>query len=106
MKALFMTTKKLTTTTTINIAGLILVIRNHRVLIDADLASLYGVTTKRLNEQVKRNIDRFPSDFMFQLTVDEKNEVVANRDHLARLKFSKTNPPKKTPNRFCRMARR
>src|SRR6266851_5354614 len=42
-------------------------IRTHKVMLDSDLAELYGVTTKRLNEQVKRNIDRFPADFMFQL---------------------------------------
>ena len=54
-----------------------------------DLAALYGVQTKRLNEQVKRNRDRFPSDFLFQLTADEKTEVVANCDHLQNLKFSK-----------------
>lgn len=53
---------------------------------------LYGVTTKRLNEQVKRNLTRFPDDFMFLLTSAEKNEVVANCDHLANLKFSSTNP--------------
>lgn len=46
----------------------ILVIRGHRVMLDADLAELYGVTVGRLNEAVKRNEDRFPSDFMFQLT--------------------------------------
>ena len=46
-------------------------IRGHRVLIDSDLAQIYGVTTKRLNEQVKRNIERFPSDFMFQLNNQE-----------------------------------
>jgi hypothetical protein len=45
----------------------ILVIRGHRVMLDADLAILYGVPTKRLNEQVQRNKKRFPSDFMFQL---------------------------------------
>ena len=45
----------------------ILNIRGRKVMLDADLAELYGVTTKRLNEQVKRNIDRFPKDFMFQL---------------------------------------
>lgn len=61
-------------------------------MIDADLAELYGVETKRLNEQVKRNLERFPEDFMFQLTQDEKGEVVANCDHLAKLKFSKTLP--------------
>jgi hypothetical protein len=70
----------------------IVVIRNLRVMIDADLAALYGVTTKRLNEQVKRNADRFPGDFMFQLTPAEKAEVVANCDHLAKLKFSKVLP--------------
>ena len=42
----------------------ILVLRGHRVLLDAELAALYGVTTKRLNEQVKRNAERFPEDFM------------------------------------------
>lgn len=49
----------------------ILLIRGEKVMIDSDLAELYGVETKRLNEQVKRNIDRFPEDFMFQLTQDE-----------------------------------
>jgi hypothetical protein len=66
----------------------ILVIRGEKVMLDADLAVLYGVTTKRLNEQVKRNRDRFPKDFIFQLTKREKREVVANCDHLKRLKFS------------------
>ncbi|RKX19400.1 MAG: ORF6N domain-containing protein [Candidatus Zixiibacteriota bacterium] len=46
-------------------------IRNQRVMLDNDLAELYGVTTKRLNEQVKRNLNRFPEDFMFQLTKPE-----------------------------------
>ena len=46
----------------------ILVLRGQRVLLDVDLASLYGVTTKRLNEQVKRNLRRFPDEFMFRLT--------------------------------------
>lgn len=70
----------------------ILLIRGQKVIIDADLAVLYGVTTKRLNEQVKRNIDRFPTDFIFQLTPTEKLEVVANCDHLTSLKFSRSNP--------------
>lgn len=74
------------------IAQTIMVLRGQRVMIDADLAALYGVETKRLNEQVKRNQARFPEDFMFQLTADEKAEVVANCDHLANLKFSKTLP--------------
>ena len=70
----------------------ILVIRGHRVMLDSDLADLYGVTTKRLNEQVKRNKNRFPADFMFQLTSQEKAEVVAHCDHLKTLKFSPVRP--------------
>src|SRR6267142_1027449 len=70
----------------------ILNIRNERVILDADLSLLYGVTTKRLNEQVKRNRRRFPEDFMFQLTKTEKDQVVANCDHLKKLKFSRTRP--------------
>jgi hypothetical protein len=53
------------------IARAILVFRGHRVLLDAELAALYGVTTKRLNEQVKRNAARFPADFIFRLTPTE-----------------------------------
>lgn len=68
------------------------VIRGLRVMIDVDLPALYGVETKRLNEQVKRNRERFPNDFLFQLTPDEKAEVVANCDHLQKLKFSKVLP--------------
>lgn len=70
----------------------ILFIRSSKVMLDVDLAELYQVTTKRLNEQVKRNLKRFPSDFMFQLYESEKQEVVANCDHLARLKFSYQSP--------------
>ena len=66
----------------------ILLIRGQKVMLDADLALLYGTTTKRLKEQVRRNGERFPADFMFELTLDEKEQVVANCDHLARLKFS------------------
>ena len=66
----------------------VFIIRNQRVMIDADMAELYGVTTKRLNEAVKRNSTRFPIDFMFQLTMKEKDELVANCDHLKKLKFS------------------
>lgn len=70
----------------------ILFIRGQKVMVDADLAVLYGVSTKRLNEQVKRNKERFPIDFMFQLDAAEKAEVVANCDHLGKLKFSKSLP--------------
>jgi len=70
----------------------ILLIRGERVIIDKDLASFYGVPTRRLNEQVRRNIDRFPEDFAFQLTAEEKSEVIANCDHLSNLKYSKALP--------------
>ena len=74
------------------IASRILLIRSQRVMIDADLAQLYGVPTKVLNQAVKRNLQRFPPDFMFQLTAEEKAEVVTNCDHLKTLKFSKASP--------------
>lgn len=61
-------------------------------MIDADLADLYGVPIKALNQAVRRNLERFPSDFMFQLTAEEKQEVVTNCDHLAKLKFSSSLP--------------
>ncbi|MDP4261518.1 MAG: ORF6N domain-containing protein [Bacteroidota bacterium] len=70
----------------------ILFLRNKRVMLDADLAMIFGTTTKRLNEQVRRNIDRFPPGFMFRLTQKEKDWVVANCDHLRQLKFSSARP--------------
>lgn len=70
----------------------ILLIREKKVMIDRDLAELYGVPTKRLNEQVRRNRKRFPKDFMFQLTAKEKDEAVANCDHLGSLKYSTVLP--------------
>jgi hypothetical protein len=66
----------------------ILLIRSQKIMLDSDLAQLYGVPTKRLNEQVKRNRKRLPADFMFQLSEQEKSEVVANCDHLRNLRFS------------------
>jgi hypothetical protein len=70
----------------------ILLIRGEKVIVDADLAGFYGIPTKRLNEQVKRNRGRFPEDFMFRLTPGETAEVVAKCDHLAKLRFSKAMP--------------
>lgn len=64
-----------------DIARTILVLRGHRVILDADLARLYGVTTKRLNEQVKRNAVRFPADFAFRLTRAEVRTL--NRSQIA-----------------------
>lgn len=75
-----------------NIESRILLMRGRRVLIDSDLALLYGVSTKRLNEQVKRNQERFPGEFMFTLDFREKSEVVAKCDHLKNLQFSATLP--------------
>ena len=74
------------------IEHLIMTIRGQRVVLDFGLGAIYRVTTKRLNEQVKRNRGRFPEDFMFQLTKKEKAEVVAICDHLAKLKFSPVLP--------------
>ena len=75
-----------------NIESKILSLRGKQVMIDRDLAELYGVDTKRLNEQVKRNIERFPAEFCFQLTATEKAELVANCDRFNPLKHSTTEP--------------
>ena len=64
-----------------DISHAIVVLRGDKVLLDAELAALYGVTTKRLNEQVKRNAERFPEDFMFRLTRAETEAL--NRSHFA-----------------------
>jgi hypothetical protein len=74
------------------VATRIFVLRGRKVMLDRDLAELYRVPTKRLNEQVKRNIRRFPEDFMFQLTSDEKIELVAICDRFSSLKHSSTLP--------------
>lgn len=70
----------------------ILMIRGYRVMMNLDLAEVYGVSTKRLNEQVRRNKRRFPKDFMFRLTAKERDEVAANCGHLEKLKFSSMLP--------------
>ena len=79
--------------TNLQIENKIIILRDKQVMIDSDLAELYGVETKRLNEQVRRNIERFPKEFMFQLTEDEfaflrsqiatsKNETRGGRQYL------------------------
>jgi hypothetical protein len=70
----------------------IILVRGERVMIDADLAVVYGVPTKALNQAVKRNPRRFPADFAFRLSAAEKSEVVTNCDHLARLRFASARP--------------
>ena len=72
--------------------SLIFELRGYYVMIDTDLAILYETETKVLKQQVKRNIDRFPEDFMFQLTKEEKEQLVTNCDRLQNLKHSSVNP--------------
>ena len=75
-----------------NIEKSILFIRGRKVMLDTDLAELYGVTTKALNQAVKRNRPRFPEDFIFQLTQTEKDELVTICDHLRKVKYSRHLP--------------
>jgi transposase-like protein len=63
----------------------IIVARGHRVLLDSDLAHLYGVTTKQLNQQLRRNSHRFPEDFAFQLTLEEAKEIARSRSQIVTL---------------------
>ena len=72
--------------------SLIFEIRGYKVMIDTDLAALYETETKILKQQVKRNNDRFPKDFMFQLTKEEKAQLVTNCDRLSNLKHSSVSP--------------
>ena len=71
-----------------SIVNKILLITGKKVTVSNGLAELFGVTTKHLNEQVKRNIKLFPENFMFQITEQEKNKAAAICDHLQKLKFS------------------
>lgn len=70
----------------------ILVIRGQRVIVDADLAQLYGVETRVLNQAVQRNRGRFPGEFVFRLTRPERAEVITICDHLRKLRFSPSMP--------------
>ena len=74
------------------IANKILFLRNEKLLLDRDLAELYGVSTKALNQAVKRNARRFPPDFMFRLTKKEKDELVTNCDRFQSLKHASVSP--------------
>jgi len=80
------------------IAATILSLRGQRVILDSDLARLYGVETRRLNEQVKRNARRFPADFMFQLTPEEYHQVL--RSQIATLKIGRGQHRKYMPYAF------
>ena len=70
----------------------IIVIRGEQVLLDSDVGELYGVETKRINEAVKNNPDRFPSGYVIELNDEEKNELVENFDRFNKLKHSSANP--------------
>lgn len=74
------------------VESLILLIRGKKVMLDSDLAQLYGTTTKVLNQAVKRNRGRFPADFMFRLTRRERTQLVTTCDHLHKLKYSTSLP--------------
>lgn len=84
--------KKLVTIPDEMLMSRILLIRGKKVMLDRDLAELYGVTTTRLNEQVKRNLKRFPKDFMFQINDREKQELMDQYEYLQGLKYSPHNP--------------
>jgi len=89
-----------------NIENLIHVIRGKQVMLDRDLARLYGVETGRLNEQVKRNIERFPEDFMFQLDKEEfenwKSQfVISNLDDSSKSQFATLDDEEKWKSQFA-----
>ena len=77
----------------IPIENRIIIIRGQHIMVDRDLAELYGVDTRSLNQAVKRNIDRFPETFRFQISDEEKEELVTNCDRFkTTIKFSPSNP--------------
>ncbi|MBR5698180.1 MAG: ORF6N domain-containing protein [Prevotella sp.] len=78
--------------TTKDVERRMIVLRNQPVLIDADVAELYGVQTKEVNQAVKNNPNKFPFGYLFELDKYEKAELVKNFDHLNKLKFSKVAP--------------
>jgi hypothetical protein len=75
-----------------SIENRLVAIRGEKVLIDVDVAEIYGVETKRVNEAVKNNLDKFPEDYLFEVNQDEKNELVENFDRFNRLKHSTAKP--------------
>ena len=78
--------------TTKDVESRMIVLRKQSVLLDADVAELYGVETKRVNEAVRNNPDKFPSGYLFELDRYEKDDLVENFDRLKQLKFSTVNP--------------
>jgi hypothetical protein len=97
-RSLSLSTRSRTSVTSIeDVSRAIVVLRGRKVLLDAELAALYGVTTRRLNEQVQRNRERFPTDFMFQLTAQE---AAALRSQFATLKRGRGQHRKYLPYAF------
>jgi phage regulator Rha-like protein len=78
--------------TTNDVESKVISIRGQHVLLDRDVAELYGVETKHINQAVKNNLDKFPEGYLFELDEIEKSEVVKNFDHLKALKFSSVTP--------------
>ena len=76
----------------LNVEEQIIELRNTHIIIDADVAALYGVETKRLNEAVKNNPEKFPDGYLIELNLEEKNELVENFDRFNGLKHSTVNP--------------
>ena len=74
------------------VANKIIEIRGQKVILDSDVAELYGVQTRDINKSVKNNPDKFPDDYVFELTINEKQDVVENFHHLYKLKFSYQTP--------------
>jgi len=97
-RPLLLSTRSRSSLTSIeDVSRAIVVLRGRKVLLDAELAALYGVTTKRLNEQVRRNRDRFPTDFMFELTAQE---AAVLRSQFATLKSGRGQHRKYLPYAF------
>ena len=70
----------------------IIEIRGHQVIIDSDVAELYGVETREVNQALSRNLEKFPEGYIFELDAQEKEELITNCDHLKKLKFSPSFP--------------
>lgn len=75
-------------TTILEVENRIITLRDQQVLLDSDVADLYGVQTKVVNQAVRNNLEKFPEGYIFELDETEKSEVVKNFDHLQKLKFS------------------
>ena len=78
----------ITKTTILEVGNRIITLRGQQVLLDSDVADLYGVQTKVVNQAVRNNLEKFPEGYIFELDETEKSEVVKNFDHLQKLKFS------------------